>query len=225
MSWEYNPPRLRTVYILGSVAALLLGIYFASVELWIQILSLALSIPSLILSLGALWAWAGYIADTREQNRKRSAALTPLSVILQYAHLLTPEQAALIPAIDYETQILVTVGERILGFSLATPMGAIPYEFINDFMLKSTTTHLYPVRNYADKTPGRLFAQALTAWLIEHRFALEHNLTGNPRAGGPNPAAWMSSSSRSEAIDRLKLDELLEFQRWVERSINIKESK
>lgn len=151
-----------------------------------------------------LISWISVFLDERYQRRVYAHNLTPFAFAVQQVARLTPEQAKLIPALSYDLTVATTVSnDGQIGFSLLTPNGAVPYEWVAGFLQASGVTTLNPVRNYRDRSTELQFAVALTDWLVANRYAVP--------ASGNQPAMWMSADSRPLLESRLRLWELLAY--------------
>lgn len=129
---------------------------------------------------------------------KHQEAISPTYLAIKAASQLTPEQAAAVNHRGGPAEIAMIDTREGVTFSLSTPTGLVPVEWIDDFIKHSGFTELTPVRFYSDGTPGRAYAVAFTDWLVSRKFATPAN--------GPNPARWLTDQSRAQVIELLGLE-------------------
>lgn len=136
-----------------------------------------------------LWAlakflqWYAFVKIQAEQARADARATTPLLRAAQSVRQLTPEQAALLPRFmpdDAQIAFVDTGKELVAHFY--TEEGLIPWDFIESFLLASNAVYLMNINSTSDKTPERVYAQAMTNVCIRKGWATP--------ALGPHPAMW-----------------------------------
>lgn len=166
-------------------------------------------VPFIVALTGGLalvfWAFAGayalewllVVAVEGFTRYQEAAAITPILRAMQAAASLTPEQAMLVPRMEYGAEVGVVATKQDSRLMLITPNGNIPLEFIQRFLLAGGAQYLHTVGAYSDKTPERNWAVGFTEWCIYNGFATA--------AVGPYPARWMDNTSRATVAGMLGL--------------------
>jgi len=146
--------------------------------------------------------WAVYELNAREDERRRSEAITPRVMEMQAAAALSPEQAKLVPLLENQAHLVMTAAEDGPMFSLECPGGLVPLQWAIDFLRDSGQTDLRPIRAFADGTHARMYARMVTDWCIQRKLAL-------PDAGS-NPARWLTEHSKARALQLLGADVVMD---------------
>lgn len=175
-----------------------------------------LSHPILIAVFGGLAIVAGVFALTLYvhwllcarmrlyERRQEADAVTPIQRAMQAARGLTDAQAALVPKFDYGIQVGYILDKDDLESYLITPLGNVPWDFVERFFKHSSFTHVMSTNRTNAGTDERRYVQAMTTWCVYHGFA-------SPYDGGPKPAAWIGDG-RAQAARALgvELDNVFE---------------
>lgn len=152
---------------------------------WVRLILMGVA---LITTAGALVEsinWFVFVLAARAEDYRRVANLTPLTEILRLmANLSEAAQVELslhfaTLGVDYQG-IASSYGP---SFSFPVNGHRVTAEFIKEFLQRADDRFLPAVRQWNTGSIERMFADALTSWLIQHKYAL-------PPAG-PNPAAWV----------------------------------
>lgn len=174
--------------LLASFLVLLLSLHPDSARWspWVQasiLFSGLLLILCFLVTLAEFVRWAWNMQEQMFYKHKESAAITPLRRAAEAVRSLTPEQAELIPRFMPDDQQVVFVEqEKELVAHFYTEEGLIPWDFIETFLLSSNNVQLMKIGDTNDKTPERVFAQAMTKVMIRKGWAVPSN--------GPSPAMW-----------------------------------
>lgn len=129
--------------------------------------------------------WFSYMLAHRVEDFRRVAQITPLTEVLRLMPNLTPAAQVELSlhfatlGVDYQG-IASSYGP---SFSFPVNGHRVTAEFIKEFLQRADDRFLPAVRQWNTGSIERMFADALTSWLIQHKYAL-------PPAG-PNPAAWV----------------------------------
>ena len=199
----WDKPQRKTPIILAcfTVLALVGSSQLDPVD-WKAIVLGGLSIVFLMGSIASAINWLIYEWTERDSEHRRNQTITPRLMELQAAARLTTEQAKVVPQIAYNTEIgLIPGADEEPRYVLITAGGTIPMDWIYDFLMDSGVTYLRQINTYADKTPGRLFAQLFTDWCIRQGLAVPAN--------GPHSSAWVNEHAkrRCARLLNISLDE------------------
>lgn len=124
-------------------------------------------------------------------QHKETRSITPLLRAAQAVRQLTPEQVALIPRfLPDDAQVVYVDHGKELEAHFYTEEGLVPWDFIESFLLSSNNVYLMAVNTTNDKTPERVFCQAMTNVCVRKGWAVP--------ATGPHPAMW-KNDGRSQA--------------------------
>jgi len=199
----WDKPQLKTPILLASLTTVaLVGSSQLDPLDWKAIILGGLAVVFLIGSIASAINWILAEWTERDAEIRRNQTITPRLMELQAAARLTPEQAKVVPQITYNTEIgLIPGADEEPQYVLITAGGSIPMDWIYDFLLDSGVTYLRSINTYADKTPGRLFAQLFTDWCIRQGLAVPSN--------GPHAAAWVNEHAkrRCARLLNISLDE------------------
>lgn len=198
-----NPPSLYRAIVLSAVA---LFSFFGASEynprpapVWVR---LALSGLALVCTAGALVEainFVSFILSARVEEWRRVAQITPLTETLRL-------MANLSEAAQVELSLhFATIGVNYIGiahqegplFSFQAGGHRIGADFISEFLTRADDRFLPAVRQWSQGSIERMWADALTNWLITHKYALP--------AAGPNPAAWVWVNQGRESMRRRAL--------------------
>jgi hypothetical protein len=134
-----------------------------------------------------------------DERARYNRAMTPNAVLLQLASKLTPDQARIVPNLNYEANIGV-LGMDEPAYVLITPGGNIPLDQVLQILQGSTTVGLRPIRSYVNGSPEQEFARMFVQWCC----------FSNPPlavpAEGPFAARWINADSRRRAALRCGLE-------------------
>lgn len=203
----FDRPRLGQLAVLGVLSGLsgglAIGLWVREEAVWAS-MALLISFGLGLALLAGLWNFWAVVETARYETRRRAELESAFSLALSRAAALTPEQAAVVPRMMYEVETMVVQGaRREIGFVLATAGGPVPYEWIAGFLADSSVLHLRAIGSFADKTAGRLYAQAFTQWLVDRKYAVPSN--------GNKAALWSDEQQREKVMRDLRLYELLSF--------------
>ena len=195
----FNQPRLKTPVILGSLAVMaLVGFSQLSQDDWRALALSGLALVFLISAIASAINWLLYEWTARAAELNHNRTITPRLMELQAAARLTPEQAKVVPQMAYNTEIgLIPGADEEPHYVLYTAGGSVPLDWIYDFLMDSGVTYLRSINTYADKTPGRMYAQLFTDWCIRMGLAVPHN--------GPHSAAWINEHAKSRCARMLRI--------------------
>lgn len=198
----WSEPRPRDSFFWGAVGFGLLGLLVwlgdqtetqraASVQLILMAGCGFLGTWAVVMGVGNFIAWAAMVHAEVAHQRRETEVLTPVNQALMLASRLTSEQVSIMPDLRFRHEVETVMGmEGATAHFLRTPGGSIPFVWVEEFLRDCGVTWLKPVRNYADGTPGREYATALTEWLIQQGYAVP--------AAGNRAAMWMTEHAREQ---------------------------
>lgn len=186
--------------VFGSVALYIMKAAETPRALWISLVVVALTGTAIGLLIGAVIAWADYVAERTLQHiwmARRAMAVTPTLELARVISTLRPDQTLILPEARYSAEIGVVPGLNGPEHFLLTPFMNIPLEWLADYLEeKCSRLELYPVRRYASDSTEQRYAQAFTAWVCQPHLHLAIPATG------PDPAKWVVSESGRSGRDR-----------------------
>jgi hypothetical protein len=195
----WDRPSLKTPVILASLTVVaLVGAGQLDPSDWKAIILGGLAIVFLLGAIASAINWLLYEWTERDAEMRRKNTITPRLMELQAAARLTPEQVKVVPQITYNTEIgLIPGADDEPQYVLITAGGTIPLDWIYDYLMDCGVTYLRQINTYADKTPGRLFAQLFTDWCIRQGLAVP--------ATGPHAAAWVNEHAKRRCARMLNI--------------------
>jgi hypothetical protein len=146
--------------------------------------------------LGLEWLLIDLVETHRKH--KEAEAITPTYMAAQAVRFLSAEALAVIPHWEHMLRVGHLMGPAGASDFLITDTAVIPYNFISDFLGRSSFTRLDKIGNYSDKTQGREYAQALTDELCKRGYALPAN--------GREPALWLTGDSRARFAEEMGIE-------------------
>jgi hypothetical protein len=186
--------------LFGAVAAYIMEATAPPRELWVSFLVFVLAGIAVGFLIGAVIAWADYIAGRSIQHLwmvRRAMAVTPTVELARTIATLRPDQTILMPEARYSAEVGAAAGMNGPEHFLLTPFMNIPLEWLWDYLNeRCTRIELYPVRRYASESMEQRYAQAFTAWATQPHLHLAIP------ANGPEPAKWVMSENGMSARDR-----------------------
>lgn len=200
----YSPHRgaQATAGLAGGGVLLWLGVAGQQSQSWAQ------GPSQILLILGAVFFLAGalqalfYLVERAldvEEHRRQVQSISAEARLLEAAARLTPDQAKLVPGLDFKaTEVDLLDGRGEILLYLVTPEGRIPLTWLRDYLNNCGVTFLYPVRNYAEGSAAYSWARAFTAWAIARGYALP--------AEGNRSAQWTSEQTKSQLQNRFGLE-------------------
>lgn len=137
-----------------------------------------------VVCLAGFARWGVYTQTQNFLQRQEAKAITPLQRAAVALRELTPEQAQLIPRFmpNDSQAVYVDEGDELSDPHFYTAEGLIPWDFIEKFLWESNAVSLMPISSTNDKTPERVFCQAMTNVMIRKGWAVP--------AVGPHAAQW-----------------------------------
>jgi len=143
--------------------------------------------------------WLAFVLAARVEDYRRISLITPLTETLRLMSNLS-EAAQVELSLHF-----ATLGVNYQGIVTDTgPMFSFPVnghritaEFISEFLTRADDRFLPAVRQWNTGSIERMWGDALTSWLIQHKYALP--------ATGPNPAAWVWIGQGRESMHRRAL--------------------
>lgn len=152
---------------------------------WMRFILMGLALVTTAGALVESVNWFAFMLAARAEDFRRVAQITPLTEVLRLmANLSEGAQAELslhFATLGVEYQGIVT--EQGPSFSFRVGGHWLSPAFIHEFLTRADDRYLPAVRQWNTGSSERMQAEALTSWLITHKYALP--------ASGPNPAAWV----------------------------------
>lgn len=181
------PSLSRAVFfaIISAVAFILASDIGPRLPLWVRFILVAMGV---ITAAGAIVEgvnWLSYVAAQRVGEIRRIQTMTPVMEILRVMTNLSPQAQTELAfhfnllGVDYHA--LIGHPEPVFFFDYGGQR--IPFEFIAAFFALSTDRHLPAVRQWRDGSHQHMYADALTAYLVKHHYAMP--------AIGNQPASWI----------------------------------
>ena len=208
-------PRAVTWIGMGLMLAGLLGLgiaidglapKLAPEEAWVgQSLLVCFGGAAIMLAFGTLATfvnWSTWEMGQRDMERMQRETITPRLAELQAAAALSPEQARLVPAMEFQAHLVMTTADQGPMYSLECPGGLVPYEWAVDYLKDCGQWDLREIRSYPDGTHGRMYARMVTDWAIQKHLAL-------PSVGN-HPARWVTEHSKARALQLVGVEGPLE---------------
>lgn len=159
---------------------------------WIRVSVAWVGVLCAVAAVLAALSWISNVAVMRYEHWREAQTRTERVIVLETISRMTPEQAALAQVGGATVEVLA--GEPAPIYTLRTPGGNVPYQFIERFIDAGGDDYLAPVRTWADGTRERAWAVALTNFFV---------LWGDAeQATGNKPAAWID---KKRALQRIGL--------------------
>lgn len=186
--------------LFGAVAAYIMEATAQPRELWVSFLVFVLAGVAVGFLIGAVIAWADYMAGRSIQHLwmvRRAMAVTPTLELARVISTLRPDQTLILPEARYSAEVGIVPGLNGPEHFLLTPFMNVPLEWLADYLEdKCSRLELYPVRRYASESIEQRYAQAFTAWATQPHLHLAIP------ASGPDAAKWVVSESGRSGRDR-----------------------
>lgn len=195
---SHNYPSLTRAIVLAGIA---LFSFFAASEynpkppaLWVRLFLMGLALVTTAGALVEAVNWFSFVLAARVEDYRRISLITPVTETLRLmANLSDPAQIEI--ALHFATlgvEYHALLSENGPRFSFPVNGHRIPAEFISEFLTRADARFLPAVRQWSTGSNERMWADALTSWLIAHKYALP--------ATGPNPAAWVWVNKGRESM-------------------------
>lgn len=167
--------------------------------LWMRLVLVGLALVTTAGALVESINYLSFVMAARVEDYRRIRLITPLTETLRL-------MANLSEAAQVELSLhFATLGVNYQGIVTETgPMFSFPVnghritaEFISEFLTRADDRFLPAVRQWNTGSIERMWADALTSWFVQHKYALP--------ATGPNPAAWVWVGNGRESMHRRAL--------------------
>lgn len=152
---------------------------------WVRFVLMGLALVTTAGALVEAVNWFAFVLAARVEDYRRVSLITPLTETLRLmANLSEAAQIELslhfaTLGVDYQA----IVSEYGPSFSFPVNGHKITASFVREFLTRADDRFLPAVRQWNTGSVERMWADALTSWLIMHKYALPPS--------GPNPAAWV----------------------------------
>lgn len=163
---------------------------------WVRFVLMGVALVTTAGALVEAVNWFAFALAARVEDYRRVSLITPLTEVLRLMANLS-EAAQIELSLHFATtgvnyQGIVT--EHGPMFSFPVNGHRITAEFISEFLTRADDRFLPPVRQWNTGSIERMWADALTSWLITHKYAVPPS--------GPNPAAWVWVGHGRESMHR-----------------------
>lgn len=196
-------PSLTRAIIFSGIA--LFSFFFASdynprpPALWVRFILIGIALVTTAGALVESVNWFTFVLAQRVEDFRRVALITPLTEVLRLMPNLSPGAQVELSlhfatlGVDYQG----IVSDYGPSFSFPVNGHRITAEFIREFLVRADDRFLPAVRQWNTGSVERMWADALTSWLIQHKYALPPS--------GPNPAAWVWFKQGRESMHQRAL--------------------
>lgn len=186
-------PRLSTPILLGLLAILCLAVAWKQDD-WPEWVKVALAAAGIFLLLWALITAIDTIqfkANARLKEQRQAMAITERVMVLDKLRQMRPDQ--LLAMDKYISTIEILAGDAGPIYTVRLPVGsAAPLDFIVELIDAGDEGHLGAVRNYAEGSKERDWAERFTNFAIYNGWAAA--------AAGPYPARWVDRGKCYHAL-------------------------
>lgn len=161
---------------------------------WIRFVLMGLALVTTAGALVEAVNWFSFMLAARVEDFRRVALITPLTEVLRLMPNLS-EGAQVELSLHFATlgvDYQGIVSEYGPSFSYSINGHRVTLEFIKEFLQRADDRFLPAVRQWNTGSIERMWADTLTSWFIQHKYAL-------PPAG-PNPAAWVWTNHGRESM-------------------------